>query len=127
MRELSLVEQTRLKTLTENTVSFTLIEPTKTGLSKGILDATGPVRSYLKRVTAHNYDLQGTGAKENGVKIDSIIHLETGTKKTTASLYRPNAKGKGGDPRIWFYGLHNYVNPNDIIALIYFIYFPLII
>jgi len=120
MRELSLEEQTRLKTLTENSVSFTLIEPTKTGLGKGILDATGSVRAYLKRANAHNYDLQGTGAKENGIKIDSIIHLGAKTIKTTASLYRPNAKGKGGDPRIWFYGLHNYVNPNDIIALIYF-------
>lgn len=120
MRELSLEEQRRLITLTENSVSFTLIEPTKTGLGKGILDATGSVRAYLKRANAHNYDLQGTGAKENGVKIDSIIHLGIKTKKTIASLYRPNAKGKGGDPRIWFYGLHNYVNPNDIIALIYF-------
>lgn len=120
MRELSFEEQTRLKTLTENSVSFTLIEPTKTGLGKGILDATGSVRAYLKRTNAHNYDLQGTGAKENGIKIESIIYLETKTKKTTASLYRPNAKGKGGDPRIWFYGLHNFVNPNDIIALVYF-------
>lgn len=120
MRKLSLEEQTRLNALTKNSVSFTLIEPTKTGLGKGILDATGPVRAYLKRVNAHNYDLQGTGAKENGVKINSIIHLVSKIKKTTASLYRPNAKGRGGDPRIWFYGLHNYVNPNDVIALIYF-------
>jgi hypothetical protein len=120
MRDLSIEEQERLKILTENSVSFTLMELTKTGLGKGILDATGSVRAYLKRTKAHDYDLQGTGAKENGIKIDSIIHLGLKIKKTTASLYRPKAKGKGGDPRIWFYGLHNFTKPNDIISLVYF-------
>lgn len=33
-------------------------------------------------------------------------------------MYRPKAKGNGGDPRIWFYGMHKHVNPDDILALI---------
>ena len=68
MRPLNKFEEQNLKVLTENSVSLTLIEPTKTGLGKGYMDATKPVRSYLEKSGLHNYDLQGTGAKENGVK-----------------------------------------------------------
>ena len=127
MRELSLVEKDRLKILSANSISFTLIEPTKTGLIKGILDATGAVRLYLKNKGAHDYDLQGTGAKENGVQLDAVIHLGSKLEKTIASLYRPNAKGHGGDPRIWFYGLQYLCNlvilRNSYLSLITFLVF----
>jgi hypothetical protein len=120
MRLLTKNEGNRLKFLTKNSVSFTLIEPTETALKKGIIDATGVVRSYLKNSDCHNYETQGQGAKENGVKIQSIIYNDYSLIKTTASLYRPKAKDKGGDPRIWFYGLHNVCNANDILVLVYF-------
>lgn len=120
MRPLNNFEKQNLKILTENSVSLTLIEPTKTGLEKGYMDATKPVRSYLEKSGLHNYNLQGTGAKENGVKLESVIHLGNSIKRVQASLYRPKAKGKGGDPRIWFSLLHHLVNPNDILALICF-------
>ena len=119
MRNLTSVETSNLKALTEHSVSLTLIEPTATALKKGIMDATGPVRRYLRNVNAHDYGLQGQGAKENGVQIDSEIILSNESIETTTSLYRPKAKNNGGDPRIWIYGLNSHTNANDIIGLIY--------
>ena len=46
MRKLTTTEQEKIKLLTKNQVSLTLIEPTKTGLKKSIMDATGSVRNY---------------------------------------------------------------------------------
>lgn len=118
MRQLSSIELNRIKLLNENSVSVSLIEPTRTGLEKGIMDATGSVRSYLKKNNFHDYELQKQGAKENGVFINARIITEKLSVETKASLYRPKAKGKGGDPRIWIYGLPQYCNANDILALI---------
>ena len=120
MRELDQLENNNLKVLTEKSISFTLIEPTKTALHKSIMDATAPVRKYLKDKGLHDYDLQGTGARENGVNITSLLYLNNKTIEVNASLYRPKAKGKGGNPRIWFSKLNTYSNPNDILALIDF-------
>jgi hypothetical protein len=120
MRQLTDIEIERVKILAENTISVSLIEPTKTALVKGIMDATGSVRSYLKNNDFHDYETQKQGAKENGVIIDAVVITENKFIDTKASLYRPRAKGKGGDPRIWFYGIAKYCNPNDILAFICF-------
>lgn len=120
MRDLTTIEIDRIKILAENSISVSLIELTKTGLEKGIMDATGSVRSYLKENDLHDYEIQKQGAKENGVLIDSIIVTSEAFIDSKASLYRPKAKGKGGDPRIWFYGIAKYCSPNDILALISF-------
>jgi len=61
MRALSKVEESRLKLLTKNSVSLALIEPTETGLKKSIMDATGPVRNYLKENDFHDYEVQQQG------------------------------------------------------------------
>lgn len=117
MRQLSTVEINRIKLLTENSVELTLIEPTKTGLGKSIMDATGPVRSYLKEKLVHDYDSQMQGQTYkifiNSYLVDagSFIH-------STASLYRPVSKK--GDPRIWFKSLPAYVRANDILGIIVF-------
>ncbi len=120
MRTLSNQEEDKLKLLTRNSISFALLEPTRTALKKGIIDATGSVRKYLKYCDIHNYETQGQGAKENGVIIDSFLYTADKIIKTRASLYRPKAKGKGGDPRIWFSGLPKNASPNDILVLICF-------
>lgn len=117
MRPLSIFEEQNLKVLTENSVSLTLIEPTKTGLEKSIMDATGSVRNYLKSNDFHDYELQDQGP-ESKVIIDAIIYEESSVSKSRTSLYRPQTKK--GDPRIWFSGLTKYSNPNDILALICF-------
>lgn len=120
MRQLTSIEIDRIKILTENSIELTLIEPTKTGLKKGIMDATGSVRSYLKNKDFHNFETQKQGAKENGVLMDAVIITRDKFIDSKVSLYRPKAKGKEGDPRIWFYGLAKYCNPNDILGLICF-------
>jgi hypothetical protein len=118
MRQLTTIELTRIQLLTENSVEFTLIEPTETALKKSIMDATGSVRLYLKNQNVHDYDLQGKGATINGVSKPTKIVLEDEFLDTTTSLYRPETKD--GDPRIWVYKLKPYANANDILAIINF-------
>jgi len=115
MRELSLKEKQRFELLTKNQVSFTLIQPTLTGLKKSIMDATGPVRSFLLRQELHDYDNQKQGP-ENKVLLDSKIYLKDKIIDSKASLYRPMTKN--GDPRLWFYKLSSYANPDDLIAIV---------
>lgn len=117
MRQLSELEIDRIKILTENSVEVTLIEPTKTGLEKSIMDATGPVRSYFKTKGVHDYGSQGQGT-ENKVVIKSYLVEQDQLIYSQASLYRPTTKK--GDPRIWFKGLGSYAQPNEIIGI--FIY-----
>jgi len=116
VRRLSTIEEKRLGILTSYSVPITLIEPTETGLKKSILDATGPVRRFLKESKIHDYynPPQGPDYKE------TFSSFLVGTKiiiPSKVSLYRP--KTKKGDPRIWFKGLPNYSKPNDIIAITY--------
>lgn len=117
MRKLTDIEQNKIKLLTKNQVSLTLIEPTETGLKKSIMDATGSVRSFLKSENIHDYDqqLQGPNYK---VLIPTVIHTGFKTIKSQASLYRPVTKN--GDPRIWFYKMTKIADANDIIAIAYF-------
>ena len=117
MRILTSQEEEKLKVLTENSVSLTLIEPTETGLKKYIMDATGSVRNYLRKNDLHDYALQAQGP-DNKINIDALIYESDKVKKSRTSLYRP--KTKKGDPRIWFTGLTKHANPNDILALISF-------
>lgn len=117
MRELTKEEQSKLSALTEKSVSLTLIEPTETGLKKSIMDATGPVRNYLKGQEVHNYQEQGQGP-EHKVLVNALLIDEWKVHSSRASLYRP--KTKKGDPRIWFTGLANFASANDVLALIFF-------
>ena len=117
MRILTKIEEDRLKILTKNSVSLTLIEPTETGLKKSIMDATGSVRSYLKKNNFHDYEIQLQG-QENKVNIQGLIYGQFKVSKSNISLYRPNTKK--GDPRIWLSGLTKHAEANDIIALVCF-------
>ena len=117
MRELTTKEKQRFELLTKHRVSFTLIQPTQTGLKKSIMDATGPVRSFLLREELHDYDNQKQGP-DNKVIIDCQIYLEEKVIRSRTSLYRPLTKS--GDPRIWFYKLASYANPDDLIAIVNF-------
>jgi len=117
VRKLTEEEQSKIKLLTKNQVSFALIEPTNNGLKKSIMDATGSVRSYLKSENIHDYELQEQGP-DNKVLIPTIIHTGFKTITSKSSLYRPITKS--GDPRIWFYSLTKIADPNNIIAITYF-------
>lgn len=116
MRLLSEQEESRLKILTKNSISVTLIEPTATGLQKSIMDATATVRNYFKENEIHDYWAQKKGP-DSKIVLTGTIYDETKIYKTRISLYRPNTKK--GDPRIWFSGLKKYASPNDIIAITY--------
>jgi len=115
MRNLTQTEEDRLKILTKNSISLTLIEPTETGLKKSIMDATGSVRSYLKNNNIHDYNLQQQGP-EYKIIIKGFIYEQFNISQSAISLYRP--KTKKGDPRIWFSGLTKFANPNDLLVII---------
>ena len=118
LRKLTHTELERMKRLTAEAVDLTLIQPTWTGLDKGYMDATAAVRTFLKEHDIHDFDIQGRGARENGVKIEAFLINEQSKIKSPASLYKPKAKPtKEGDPRIWFSMLHHYVKPDDILAI----------
>ena len=117
LRILSDFEKTNLSRLTGLSIAVTLIQPTQTGLSKGILDATALVRNYLQEQGLHDYDKQGTGAKKNGEELEGILVSPSSEVASRVSLYRPKAKNNGGDPRIWFSGLPVFSDPDDIIAI----------
>ncbi|MGV9013446.1 MAG: MvaI/BcnI family restriction endonuclease [Flavobacteriales bacterium] len=91
-----------------------MIEPTRTGLEKSIMDATGPVRQFLLDTNLHNFQEQGQG-QEHKVQINSRLILGATVERTTASLYRPTTKQ--GDPRIWFNGLKKHAEANDVLGL----------
>lgn len=115
LRQLTDVEFHRIKRLTGESIDLTLIQPTRTGLEKSILDATAAVRNFLRERGLHDYDTQGQGATENGVKLDALLLSANTAVRSIASLYRP--KTKTGDPRVWFTGLSGYSNPDDMIAI----------
>jgi MvaI/BcnI restriction endonuclease family len=117
MRQLSEIEIERIKLLTENSVELALIEPTENGLQKSIMDATAPVRNYLKEKLVHNYEIQKTGP-ENKIQIAANLIAEGVMISSIASFYRPVTKK--GDPRIWFKGLGNYADANDILGIFEF-------
>jgi hypothetical protein len=117
VRKLTEAEQNKIKLLTKNQVSLTLIEPTETGLKKSIMDATGSVRNFLKSENIHDYDQQLQGPNHK-IIIPTVIHTGYEAIKSQASLYRPVTKN--GDPRIWFYKMTKIAEANDIIAISYF-------
>lgn len=115
LRPLTEDERKRLAKLTQLSVDVTLFQPTAVALGKAIIDATMPVRGFLKDKNIHDYSEQGLGRKEHGVLIPAILVQEDRLIPSSASLYRP--KTKKGDPRIWFSGLPTFAAPNDIIAI----------
>ena len=115
MREFNSFEEKNVKFLVDKQIAYATIQITKTGLEKSILDATAPVRTYFVEKGIHNYDEQPQGP-ENKKLIETYILTDFEEKKTQSSLYRPQTKK--GDPRMWTYRLNNYVNPDDIFAII---------
>lgn len=89
--------------------------PTETGFEKSIIDAHQSIRSYLKLHGIHDFELQGLGNAENGVKVSiDLVGIETFEQKYL-SLYRP--KTKTGDPRMWV-NMKGYARPLNLMALI---------
>lgn len=115
MRKLSTLETKNLELLTEKSIRIALIEPTLNGLKKSIMDATLPIRNYLKLYGIHDYDKQPQGDKYKKI-LDAKLVTSDIIFFTQASLYRPVTKQ--GDPRIWFSGLKEITDANDILGLV---------
>lgn len=96
-------------------ISFTQVQITETGLKKGILDATAPMRAYFKENGIHDYELQLQGPDYKYLVPTYILTFQS-ELITQTSLYRPVTKK--GDPRLWIYKLQAYTQPNDIHILI---------
>lgn len=117
MRPFTAFEQKNLKFLVNHNVKFTQVEITQTGLRKGILDSTAPMRAYFIEEGVHNYEEQLQG-QEHKMMRDAVILTETNQILTQVSFYRPSTKK--GDPRMWIYKLGSYTDGNDIHVLFYF-------
>ena len=117
MRPFTAFEQENLKFLVNHNVKFTQVEITPTGLGKGILDSTAPMRAYFIEEGVHNYEEQLQG-QEHKVMRNAVILTETSQHPTQASFYRPTTKK--GDPRMWIYKLGSFTEGNDIHVLFYF-------
>ncbi len=114
MRQFNNTEIQRMRYLTAKGFHLTYLQPTETGLTKSIMDATQIVRDYFELHEFHFYDeqLQGTSHKRI---VTAFFVAHDGLVSTKASLYRPETKQ--GDPRIWFYELKSYAQPGDILAV----------
>jgi hypothetical protein len=92
-----------------------LLVPTETGMKKSIMDATASVRDFFKDTGIHDYGAQPQGPENKVTKRAFLVHPDR-LVETKASLYRPNTKN--GDPRVWFYGLGEYADPFNLLALL---------
>lgn len=117
MRPFTSFEEANLAFLVNMGINFTQVEITPTGLDKGILDSTAPMRAYFKENGVHDYELQSQGQEHKVIKA-AVILTESGMTKTKVSFYRPNTKK--GDPRMWIYKLGAFSQGNDIHSLIWF-------
>jgi hypothetical protein len=84
-------------------------------MAKGIMDATGNVRDFLRNSGLHDYERQPQG-KEHKRKLETRLVTSGGIVGTTTSLYRPVTKH--GDPRLWIYGLAQHAQPGNVLVLI---------
>lgn len=115
MREFNAFEARNVKFLVNKQIEYATIQITQTGYKKSILDTTVPVRAYFLDKGVHDFEEQPKG-QEHKKMITSYILTDTEIKSTQSSLYRPETKD--GDPRMWIYNLKEYVDPDDIFAII---------
>ena len=115
MRPFTPFEKRNMEYLVNKNVKFTQVQITATGLKKSILDATTPMRTYIKENNVHDYALQNKG-QDNKVIIKTYILTEYKEIETQTSLYRPETKD--GDPRLWIYRLKETTEADDIHAII---------
>ncbi|MDQ0757309.1 MvaI/BcnI family restriction endonuclease [Arthrobacter sp. B3I4] len=114
MRELTDREVENIGFLTRYSLDFGLLEPTLTGLGKGIMDATAEYRAFLSRQKIHDYDAQPKGPDYKRMVSARIVTPAGDVIEAPASMYRPATKN--GDPRVWFSRMKQYCAPGDILV-----------
>ena len=108
-------EERNMHFLTNMQIEHTTMTITQTGYGKGIMDAVASLRLYLQENDIHDFQQQEQG-NEHKKLVETYILTDDKKYKTQTSLYRP--KTKKGDPRIWIYGLKDYIKPNDRFVVI---------
>nr|WP_321353768.1 DUF262 domain-containing protein [uncultured Draconibacterium sp.] len=108
------LEQLNHKVLKGYGIEYTIIIPTETGLSKSLMDATLPVRNYLKEKNIHDYSIQENGPEFKVTKPANYI-LKDKLEELKISLYRAT---KRGDARIWLSDLNHNADALDLIGII---------
>lgn len=114
MRPFTSFEEKNMAFMVNHSVDFTLVQITATGLKKGIMDATAPMRAFFLERGIHDYEGQLQGPQHKQL-IKTVILDSDDAKETSTSLYRPITKN--GDPRLWIYGLKDYTRADDIHAI----------
>lgn len=114
MRNYNAFETKNIKFLVNHNVKFTQVEITPTGLKKGILDSTVPMRTYFMEEGIHNYEHQLQGQEHKAFYKAAILD-ENDCHPTKVSFYRPTTKK--GDPRMWIYDFSSFTKGNDIHVL----------
>ena len=104
-----------LRYFTKRGLDVGLLVPTETGMAKGIMDATGNVRDFLRNSGLHDYETQPQGT-DHKRRIQTRLVTSSGIVGTTTSLYRPVTKH--GDPRLWIYGLGQHAEAGNVLVLI---------
>lgn len=114
MRPFTPFEEKNMAFMVNHNVEFTLVQLTATGLMKGIMDATAPMRTFFLEKGVHNYEEQLQGPQHKQL-IKTVILDGNDAKETETSLYRPVTKK--GDPRLWIYGIKDFTKADDIHAI----------
>jgi len=104
-----------LRYFTRRGIEVAFLVPTETGMQKSIMDATAPVRDFLKRAGIHDFDTRPQG-QDHKKQVRTTVVTRAGLFQTETSLYRPATKQ--GDPRIWIRGLKSYANAGNVLALV---------
>lgn len=110
----NLVDANR-KSLAHWGIEYSIFEPTRVALTKGIIDATHPVRDLFSIENFHSYYEQSQGPDFKVVKPAKMISNNE-IEATTISMYRPVSKD--GDPRMWISGLPRFADPWSQIGII---------
>ncbi|EKC43905.1 hypothetical protein LEA_20909, partial [human gut metagenome] len=76
MRPFTAFEQKNLKFLVNHNVKFTQVEITPTGLGKGILDSTAPMRAYFLENGIHNYEEQLQGQEHKQINKLAFLPMQ---------------------------------------------------
>ena len=98
----------------EKGIKYCYVILTENILNKSILDATTPIRAFLKSEGIHDYNCQQNG-QEFKVLIKTHILTFSRSIDSETSLYRAGARG---DERMWFgSSIIGITQPNDVYAI----------
>jgi hypothetical protein len=114
MKPLNEKETKNVKFLNEKVKNYCCVTLTENILNKFILDATIPIRAFLKKNGIHDYEQQQNG-QDFKVLVKTRILTFSRTIDSETSLYRAGARG---DERMWFgSAILEVTKPDDVYAL----------